>query len=177
MQVLATAASGRGRLRLSPRLILMPAFCTEVWDTPPLAMLVLAMVLTVMLLLPLLPPLPPSLPPPTVWAMPVLAMLVLATAASGRGRLRLSPRPMLMPAFCTEVLVTLPLAMLVLAMVLTDMALLLPLLPQLLPLLPPLLPPPPMLLPPPSATAPLDTAATVCGNQLKADHDNTTSQS
>merc|ERR1712228_985641 len=143
--------------------------------------------------LPLLPPLPSSLPPPTVWAMPVLAMLVLATAASGRGRLRLSPRPMLMPAFCTEVLVTLPLAtlvlaMLVLAMVLTDMALLLPPLPPLLPLLPPLLPPPPMLLPPllppppmllppPSATAPLDTTATVCGNQLKADHDNTTSQS
>merc|ERR1712083_254991 len=136
----------------------------------------------VMLLLPLSPPLPSSLPPPTVWAIPVLAMLVLATAASGRGRLRLSPRPMLMPAFCTEVLVTLPLAtlvlaMLVLAMVLTDMALLLPPLPPLLPLLPPLLPPPPMLLPPPSATAPLDTAATVCGNQLKADHDNTTSQS
>merc|ERR1712083_58327 len=109
-----------------------------------------------------------------------LAMLVLATAASGRGRL--SPRPMLMPAFCTEALVTLPLAtlvlaMLVLAMVLTDMALLLPPLPPLLPLLPLLLPLPPMLLPPPSATAPLDTAATVCGNQLKADHDNTTSQS
>merc|ERR1711915_289910 len=127
--------------------------------------------------LPLLPPLLPLLPPPTVWAM-----LVLATAASGRGRLRLSPRPMLMPAFCTEVLVTLPLAtlvlaMLVLAMVLTDMALLLPPLPPLLPSLPPLLPPPPMLLPPPSATAPLDTAAMVCGNQLKADHDNTTSQS
>merc|ERR1712228_127261 len=132
--------------------------------------------------LPLLPPLPSSLPPPTVWAMPVLAMLVFATAAFGRGRLRLSPRPILMPAFCTEVLVTLPLAtlvlaMLVLAMVLTDMALLLPPLPPLLPSLPPLLPPPPMLLPPPSATAPLDTAATVCGNQLKADHDSTTSQS
>merc|ERR1712058_186073 len=118
---------------------------------------------------PLLPP-PPMLPPPTVWAMPVLAMV-----ASGRGRLRLSPRLMLMPAFCTEVLVTLPLATLVLAMLvwamaLTDMALLLPPSPPLPPSLPPLLPPP-------SATAPLDTAATVCGNQSKAEHDNTTSQS
>jgi len=114
--------------------------------------------------------------------LPVLAMPVLAMAASGRGRLRLSPRLMLMPAFCTEVLVTLPLdtlvlAMLVLAMALTDMALLLPPSPPLPPSLPPLLPPPPMLLPPPSATAPLDTVATVCGNQSKAEHDNTTSQS
>merc|ERR1712098_700621 len=103
-------------------------------------------VLTAMLLLPLLPPLlpslppllppPPMLPPPTVWAMPVLAMV-----ASGRGRLRLSPRLMLMPAFCTEVLVTLPLATLVLAMLvwamaLTDMALLLPPSPPLPPSLP-----------------------------------------
>merc|ERR1711992_464511 len=102
---LATAASGSVRLRLSPRLRLMPVSSTEATamaDMPPMPTAASAMPTTAML-----PPTPtaatgPTAPTPMVDTAPTDT--ASATAASGSVRLRLSPRlmPRLMPVFSTE---------------------------------------------------------------------------
>merc|ERR1712098_688749 len=132
------------------RLMPTPVFCTAVsataaWATPALAMVATATATSAT-------PEPPTLPPPTVMPVPdtVLAMLVSATTpASGRGRLRLSPRlrPMLM-LVCT-------MAVMLVTTVWPDTATVLAMLP--VPTLPPLTVTPPGPTPPPPTATGLPT--------------------
>merc|ERR1712058_8772 len=135
-----------GWLLSTLRLMPMPVCCTAVWATAVWATPALAMVATATATS--ATPEPPTLPPPTVMPVPdtVLAMLVWATTpASGRGRLRPSPRLMLV---CT-------MAVMLVTTVWPDTATVLAMLP--VPTLPPLTVTPPGPTPPPPTATGLPT--------------------